>query len=139
MVDSAATICIYSLHTIRHWHLQATETLEGRDSFRVRRVYNGKEAVPHSAPWMGLLRRKRVSCGSFLISRLFNVTQGNEDTSSDIVLTAAHCIYLKQNSTTMLNASSIEIVFGKHKKFLNERNNFRVPNKVPLIQYVLKK
>uniref|UniRef100_A0A915JMG1 Peptidase S1 domain-containing protein n=1 Tax=Romanomermis culicivorax TaxID=13658 RepID=A0A915JMG1_ROMCU len=69
----------------------------------MRRVFNGEEVVLHSKPWMGLLRQNStVLCSSFLISRQYGLAGNNYDKSSDIALTAAHCVYDESRQYTIL-------------------------------------
>uniref|UniRef100_A0A915K5N4 Peptidase S1 domain-containing protein n=1 Tax=Romanomermis culicivorax TaxID=13658 RepID=A0A915K5N4_ROMCU len=68
---------------------------------RPRRVfkYRGTAyATPHSKPWSAVLLRekeydgKRTACGAFLINRPPNEHDYVENGSSDLLLTAAHCL-----------------------------------------------
>uniref|UniRef100_A0A915K7W2 Uncharacterized protein n=1 Tax=Romanomermis culicivorax TaxID=13658 RepID=A0A915K7W2_ROMCU len=82
----------------RDKRLKIMDTI-GRE--RQRRVFNYRGtayATPHSKPWSAVLLRekeydgKRAACGAFLINRPPNEHSYVENGSSDLLLTAAHCL-----------------------------------------------
>ncbi|KAJ8374545.1 hypothetical protein SKAU_G00051250 [Synaphobranchus kaupii] len=65
-------------------------------------IVNGKEAKPHSRPYMvSVQQRNKHICGGFLVSKSF-------------VMTAAHCLTWGQNLTVLLGAHDIS---GKQKLY----------------------
>uniref|UniRef100_A0A915IE53 Peptidase S1 domain-containing protein n=1 Tax=Romanomermis culicivorax TaxID=13658 RepID=A0A915IE53_ROMCU len=84
-----------------------------RNSLDFKRIKNGIIAAPFSRPWMGRLYKANqldISptgvCGAFLISRQPNHLSHMDYGSSDIVLTAAHCI--------PGNTKDYYVSFGRH-------------------------
>uniref|UniRef100_A0A915KD05 Peptidase S1 domain-containing protein n=1 Tax=Romanomermis culicivorax TaxID=13658 RepID=A0A915KD05_ROMCU len=60
---------------------------------RSKRVVNDQYATPHSRPWMVMLTRDgKYICGAALVNRPPNHHQADSTGSSDILLTAAHCL-----------------------------------------------
>jgi len=79
------------------------QTASWQPDLKQSRIINGVDAKPNSWPWMASLMQRSHFCGATLL----RVRDGVE--SSDIVLTAAHCVIHNV-------ASSITVVLGKHKQ-----------------------
>ncbi|KAK2904914.1 hypothetical protein Q8A67_006713 [Cirrhinus molitorella] len=74
-------------------------------------IIGGKEAIPHSRPYMAsILRSKYHTCGGMLIRQ-------------DYVLTAAHCL----NRSDFTNRDHFEVVLGAHNINKVEGGQQRIP------------
>uniref|UniRef100_A0A915K2T3 Peptidase S1 domain-containing protein n=1 Tax=Romanomermis culicivorax TaxID=13658 RepID=A0A915K2T3_ROMCU len=90
LIDSFIPLFTYKLESTWFEHQQGDQL---HKDHRSKRVISNKYATPHSRPWMVILTRDgNVSCGAALINRPPYHTEGLDEGSSDMLLTAAHCV-----------------------------------------------
>ncbi|KAL1240490.1 Ovochymase-2 [Trichinella pseudospiralis] len=84
------------------------------------RIVRGSTVRPHSLPWQVLINIDSKSddvedtvCGGSLLK------VQSEENSSNIVLTAAHCLYTNE---TLIDKSQITVVLGVHNRLIKESN-----------------
>ncbi|XP_003368893.1 putative ovochymase-2, partial [Trichinella spiralis] len=85
------------------------------------RIVRGSVVRPHSLPWQVLINIDNKSdddaedtiCGGSLLK------VQSEENSSNIVLTAAHCLYANE---TLIDKSNITVVLGVHNRLIKESN-----------------
>uniref|UniRef100_A0A915HJ47 Peptidase S1 domain-containing protein n=1 Tax=Romanomermis culicivorax TaxID=13658 RepID=A0A915HJ47_ROMCU len=87
--------------------------------YRAKRVISSDPATPHSRPWTTFLKyRGSFWCGASLVNRPPNHHSDVAEGSSDILLTAAHCVIREAIDSTKNSYSQhpqdFSVVFNKH-------------------------
>uniref|UniRef100_A0A915IGS7 Uncharacterized protein n=1 Tax=Romanomermis culicivorax TaxID=13658 RepID=A0A915IGS7_ROMCU len=109
---------------------EAWKTLETIAKQRSRRVMEddqSSQAIPHSKPWSAVLLTEHeqhaqpAPCGAFLINRPPYQHDNIEQGSSDLLITAAHCLMQYLAMSTLRREASdlakiIESLMVQHRK-----------------------
>ncbi|CDW57543.1 Serine protease [Trichuris trichiura] len=94
-------------------------------SFRGR-IVGGVQAPPHAFPWQALIQRSfpsLVTCGGSLIQL------NKSKNESDLILTAAHCMYDKQRHL-WIDSKNVTVILGAH----NRLNPYEESRKVHFVR-----